>query len=74
MSNRLGELMWIVWSNTKQFGRKAHKKSSKRDMIYLICCFTKSLNRYDVALHVLTLLFERFIDSILNAGADTQSG
>ena len=43
-------------------------------MTYLICCFTKSLNRYDVALHVLTLLLERFIDSILNAGADTQSG
>ena len=43
-------------------------------MTYPICCFTKSLNRYDVALHVLTLLLERFIDSILNAGADTQSG
>lgn len=43
-------------------------------MTYLICCFTKSLNRYDAALHVSTLLFERFIDSILNARADTQSG
>ena len=43
-------------------------------MTYLIRCFTKSLNRYDVALHVLTLLIECFIDSILNAGADTQSG
>lgn len=43
-------------------------------MTYLIRCFTKNLNRYDVALHVLTLLLERFIDSILNAGADTQSG
>ena len=43
-------------------------------MTYLICCFTKSLSRYDMVLHVLTLLLERFIDSILNAGADTQSG
>ena len=43
-------------------------------MTYLICYFTKSLNRYNVVLHVLALLLERFIDSILNAGADTQSG
>lgn len=43
-------------------------------MTYLICCFTKSLNRYVMALHVLTLLLERFIDSILNAGADAHSG
>lgn len=43
-------------------------------MTYLIRCFTKNLNRYDVALHVLTLLLERFIDSILNAGADAHSG
>ena len=43
-------------------------------MTYLICCFVKSLNRYNMALHVLTLLLERFIDSILNAGADTHSG
>ena len=43
-------------------------------MTYLICCFTKSLNRYDVALHVLTLLLERFIDGILNAGANAHSG
>ena len=43
-------------------------------MIYLICCFTKNLNRYDVALHVLTLLLECFIDSILNARADAESG
>ena len=43
-------------------------------MIYLICCFTKNLNRYDMVLHVLTLLLERFIDSILNASANAQSG
>ena len=43
-------------------------------MTYLICCFTKRLNRYDVALHVLTLLLECFIDGILNAGADAHSG
>lgn len=58
----------------KRFGRKAHKKSSKQDITYLICCFTKNLNRYDMVLHVLTLLFERFIDSVLNARADTHSG
>lgn len=43
-------------------------------MTYLICYFTKSLNRYDVSLHVLALLLERFIDSILNASANAQSG
>ncbi len=43
-------------------------------MTYLICYFTKSLNRYNVVLHVLALLLERFIDSILNARADTHSG
>ena len=43
-------------------------------MTYLICCFTKNLNRYDVALHVLTLLLECFIDSVLNAGANAHSG
>ena len=43
-------------------------------MTYLICYFTKSLNRYNVVLHVSALLLERFIDSILNARADTHSG
>ena len=43
-------------------------------MTYLICCFMKNLNRYDVALHVLTLLLECFINSILNSRADAHSG
>lgn len=43
-------------------------------MTYLIYCFTENLNRYDVPLHVLTLLLECFIDSILYSRADAHSG